>query len=77
MVEVRGESSNLNKAATAARAFARPIGGVSEANCREIWKMVVSAVSREPVSVPLSLFYSEFTGKIVISRGIQQILASK
>lgn len=36
MVEVSGEAANRNKAATAARAFARPIGGMSEANCREI-----------------------------------------
>ena len=41
--QARGEASNRNKAATAARAFARPIGGASEANCREIWKMVPPA----------------------------------
>ena len=40
MAERMGEISNLpSKAATAARAFARPIGAVSEANWREIWKV--------------------------------------
>ena len=39
-VDASGESANRNKAATAARTFARPIGGMSEANCREIGKTV-------------------------------------
>lgn len=40
MAEGMGEISNLTpQAATAARAFARPIGAVSEANWREIMSL--------------------------------------
>ncbi|SEB54500.1 hypothetical protein SAMN05216452_2027 [Nitratireductor aquibiodomus] len=49
VAERMGEISNLTpQAATAARAFARPIGAVSEANWREIKKMA----EREGHSLP-------------------------
>ncbi len=51
MAEGMGEISNLTpQAATAARAFARPIGAVSEANWRKIEKMA----EREGHSLPHS-----------------------
>ena len=41
LVEVRGEISNRNRGVRLdARAGARPIGGMSKANCREISEMV-------------------------------------
>ncbi len=42
MVKERGETSNQNQATeeVAGQLLGRPIGGVSEANCREICKMV-------------------------------------
>lgn len=52
MAEGMGEISNLApQAATAARAFARPIGAVSEANWRKIEKMA----EREGFEPPIPL----------------------
>jgi hypothetical protein len=50
MAEGRGSSSDRNRAATVARVFARPIGGVREANCRDIWKLVEPGGIEPPTS---------------------------
>ena len=46
-------SWRLYQAATGARAFARPIGGVSEANCREIMALYQAATGARAFARPI------------------------